>query len=351
MRAANIALVVISCAVAGLAAEAALRFRIGVPLLSVADLRGAGVMVFDSSEAAVFDPALGWTQKPNFRSAGLNTIAFGIRRNKPDDNSMPGRGEILAVGDSFTVGSDVVDEESWPARLSRAINVRVLNAGVGGYGVDQSALRAELLLPAVKPRLLILGIFEEDILRSGFAAYSAAKPYFEKTNGGWALRNSPVPPPPDSQRAEPFYKLLLARFAGAHLVMNKFAFPWWYSNGRNEFRRSSASPAEASCHTVDRLASMLKSEKIPGAVVFQYSAETFRKSQMPAYVGPVLECAQNSGLTVVDAFPALNRAINAKPEELRRYFVYTGNSPGHMSAAGNEFIAKLVATRIAAQLK
>ena len=54
---------------------------------------------------------------------------------------------ILAVGDSYTYGEEVGENDSWPAQLQRIKNQRVLNAGVSGYGFDQSVLRAELTLP------------------------------------------------------------------------------------------------------------------------------------------------------------------------------------------------------------
>ena len=55
----------------------------------------------------------------------------------------------LAVGDCFTFGDEVEDSETWAAHLEEVLNKRVLNAGVGVYGIDQDFLGPELLLDNV----------------------------------------------------------------------------------------------------------------------------------------------------------------------------------------------------------
>ena len=68
------------------------------------------------------------------------------------------RPTILAVGDSCTYGDEVSDNETWPAYLEAEMGTRVWNAGVFGYGLDQAVLRAEVLLPKLKPDILIVGL-------------------------------------------------------------------------------------------------------------------------------------------------------------------------------------------------
>ena len=46
------------------------------------------------------------------------------------DASAPLRGAILAVGDFFTSGEEVEDDDAWPAHLQQLLERRVLNAGV-----------------------------------------------------------------------------------------------------------------------------------------------------------------------------------------------------------------------------
>jgi hypothetical protein len=84
-----------------------------------------------------FHPELGWIPKPgshrtnNGKSitiSGDGTRANGIKNsmNLSENSEL-----ILAVGDSFTFGSDVSDDETWPSLLEN--------------GVDQSFLRMKML--------------------------------------------------------------------------------------------------------------------------------------------------------------------------------------------------------------
>lgn len=78
---------------------------------------------------------------------------------------------ILAIGDSYTFGPYVANEDTWPGWLERILNVRlypettveVLNAGIGGYTItDEKAYLQEKGM-AFNPDLVILGFFPNDI--------------------------------------------------------------------------------------------------------------------------------------------------------------------------------------------
>src|SRR6185503_7626483 len=103
-------------------------------------------------------------------------IAHGIRTNGLGETEVR-TGGALAVGDSFTAGSEVADTETWPAQLEPLIGMPGVNAGSGGYGADQIVMRAEELLPLVQPRVLLVGMLEDDIGRVGYSSRTAAKPY------------------------------------------------------------------------------------------------------------------------------------------------------------------------------
>ena len=75
-------------------------------------------------------------------------------------------GSILAVGDSYTYGDEVLDEETWPAQLQRLTGRPVLNGGVTGYGFDQIVLRAEQLAAIHRPSIIIVSFIAHDILRT-----------------------------------------------------------------------------------------------------------------------------------------------------------------------------------------
>jgi hypothetical protein len=50
-----------------------------------------------------------------------------------------------------------------------------INAGVGGYGVDQIVLTAERLLPVVSPQMVIVGIYQETTLPTALGVGAASR--------------------------------------------------------------------------------------------------------------------------------------------------------------------------------
>ncbi len=74
------------------------------------------------------------------------------------------QGAVLAVGDSFTAGWGVDQEEGWPQRLEvmlggLGVDLPVYNSGVSGYSMRQIRETAALLLPELQPRVVVVGVF------------------------------------------------------------------------------------------------------------------------------------------------------------------------------------------------
>ncbi|HEX5387656.1 MAG TPA: hypothetical protein VFW66_13200 [Gemmatimonadales bacterium] len=98
----------------------------------------------------------------------LATNALGLRSG-PIDTTDADDPRLLAIGDSFTAGTGVEADSTWPARLQadlrqqdgRFSGVRVVNAGVPGYSLRQMRATADALIPRIRPRLLVVGLFAE----------------------------------------------------------------------------------------------------------------------------------------------------------------------------------------------
>jgi hypothetical protein len=134
---------------------------------------------------AVSDDTLGWTVVPNRKSEdGLYEIsAEGLRSATQGEVLRNGLGDcrVALVGDSFTFGDDVRFEDSWAYRLEQLLpkGCRVLNFGVGGYGIDQMYLRYRRDVPSWKPNLVILSFIDPDLDRT-MSAYAFL--FFEQGN-------------------------------------------------------------------------------------------------------------------------------------------------------------------------
>ena len=91
-----------------------------------------------------FDAELGWRPKPDSGSHWYQHDWAGCRIGNgplPRERTL-GRRRAVAVGCSFTFGSEVDARDTWEAQLERlARELEVANLGVGGYGMDQALLR------------------------------------------------------------------------------------------------------------------------------------------------------------------------------------------------------------------
>lgn len=92
----------------------------------------------------------------------------GFRSN----GSVPagGSARVLALGDSFTFGLGVRDDETWPARLEQALRaaqasqVDVVNAGTISYGVFQELDLLKTSGLALKPGLVVHALYWNDFM-------------------------------------------------------------------------------------------------------------------------------------------------------------------------------------------
>jgi len=175
----------LACALAPLAFVAldlGYRAQLHRPLLAHDDWRSARIERLMFGSRAQFDPLLGWAPREDYQSEDYNTLDLGIRLNFGEDGIRTGG--VLAVGDVFTEGGiEAADGETWPAHLERMTGEPAINAGVAGYAADQIVLRAEQLLPRVRPRTLVVALFEETIARAGQSFFGSSKPYFTMDNG------------------------------------------------------------------------------------------------------------------------------------------------------------------------
>ena len=113
---------------------------------------------FSKLGLTVQDEILGYKPRPLFSKrinnqtgwpdVSVNIDKYGFRQSfKPFNPEDSKKRYVLTVGDSFTFGSQVSDEETWQSCLNKKQDQYIfVNAGVFAYGTAQSVLRAEELL-------------------------------------------------------------------------------------------------------------------------------------------------------------------------------------------------------------
>ncbi len=258
-----------------------------------------------------YDPTLGWVPIPD--SSGtmlgkpLSFTAEGTREQNRD--RPPATGPlIIAFGDSMTEGYAVGNDETWPAILERITGRPVLNAGVRGYGLDQMVLRAERMVPEIRPSTVILAFIADDISRVALSVRDArGKPYFVPDGEGLALHNVPVQgaglsPLMAAARRILGYSLLFDR------ILNRLGVQQsWH--GREV--GTDVDPFTVSCRLMERFAALVKRERVDALVVAFPEQGVFFDAKAAAgqreALTKVLGCAARAGLPARNTLAAFEK--------------------------------------------
>jgi len=152
----------------------------------------------------VHHPTRGWALRPGLQP----TAAFGDKTVSSNSHGVRGAAErgyskpagvtrIVTLGDSFTFGEDVGDDETWSQQLERSLpGTEVLNLGVHGYAHDQMLLYLQEEGIRYHPDLVLLGFMGDDMERNLLRFRDFAKPRFVlQPGGGLQLSGTPVPTP------------------------------------------------------------------------------------------------------------------------------------------------------------
>jgi hypothetical protein len=293
----------------------------------------------------VYDPRLGWEPIPGLSGTLMgkpfSTSPEGLRQHYRAQ-PQPSGPSILAFGDSFTEGFAVGDDETWPAHLQRIVGRPVLNAGVRGYGLDQIELRAERLIPRLKPTTVVLAFIADDITRTGLSVRdSKAKPYFLPAGSGLALHNVPVP-----TAAAPRWLTDARDVLGySHLldtVMKRLdATALWYGN----VIRTGADENVVACRLMARFAALARDQDAKALVVGlpQYVAWRDSAGLLAEHkaLAAALDCAAKAGLPTLDGFVPFEReGVGRDPDSY--YAEY------HLTDRGNALAARMIAAILAA---
>jgi lysophospholipase L1-like esterase len=290
-------------------------------------------------QAMIHDPELGYMPRPGYARADAThdtaPDGSGVRRT-PAPAGLPERPVLLALGDSFTYGAEVGDADAWPSRLQALVGIRVLNAGVPAYGLDQIVLRAERLARTVRPEAIIVAFIAGDVVRnelSRFAGFN--KPYLIQEGNALAVAG-PVPPQLPARQSLTLWEDLFGWSALLDTVLQRLRWPEdWPADSVRVLPRGSGELMV--CPLMQRLAAL----RIPVLVVAQYDSEVWEDDARAAaeqrrQAAAVLRCAEQAGLGTLDTFAALDAA------GARRLFL----SEGHLDAEGNTLTAKAIAAAL-----
>ena len=92
---------------------------------------------------------------------------WGYRGSGRPPEKPHGQRRIVALGDSFTLGYGVRDDETWPAQLEKELQVEVLNFGVADADTRAEVNYLEGYALSFQPDVVLLALFLNDAGREG----------------------------------------------------------------------------------------------------------------------------------------------------------------------------------------
>jgi lysophospholipase L1-like esterase len=332
--------------------EIALRIVDGLPAWPDRNFLFDRMLVTNRWPVNEYHPVVGWVHKPNLsfnaelEQSSFTTGEFGVRMNQAKILPVP-RGAILAVGNSFTEGAEVGDSGTWPASLERVLGELVINAGIGGWAADQIILRAEELMSELSPKTLIVSLLYADVTWTLFRVHGGGpKPYFLVENGRLIPMNIPVPRTIDGAATD--FGLLQGILGYSYLIdwtMSRLGVTSWFELGISA--QVPTSPVLVTCGLLERLKRAADDKDVRVALMIQWGGNEIanKEYQRPADMDDIIACAAGAGIRTVDTWHALKAVFASGDDRLKElYVMHTGSYPyGHMSPAGNQFIAELLA--------
>lgn len=308
----------------------------------------------------VRDPDLGWTLRPglSFEMDGYrhDVDALGYRIN---DNALdPGsQAAVLAVGDSFTFGHRLDNRETWPSALERKLGLRVVNAGVSGYGLDQMLVQARRSLQTFPhARTVIVALISDDVDRIRYTVRAGiAKPWLRvDTRGALELVPADHAAAPGEDDADPFKRIFGHSYV-AHRIL-RHAFPDYWNQGTwNDYREADIDIAEVGSRITDALVEEVAGERgkdlvfllLPASPTDLAMAAPARSEPPHAVASRAAELARlHPGVFVVDLQTELTRRFPGETERQRLYHDASVDPAGHFNARGAALVASIVASML-----
>lgn len=302
--------------------------------------------LFGSAYPSEYDPELGWipregtTISKNVWGRKVTILKNGIRSNGNEklSNTFTDAAPVLVVGDSFTFGDQVSDNETWPAILERLLKKRVINAGVFGYGLDQSILRAGKLTDIYRPDTLILGLIPDDINRCELSKRSAVeKPYFDIVDNRLMPKNVPVPRPSNKAVTGKFRHFLGYSYL-IHKTMMKCCQHYWllgitWNQFYTGYKVHSKGKAVA-CLLFQTFQLLARANSISDVYILVQYTSDLPPDEPELMHNLFLDCTDGQSVVIVNLWEPLAAVKKQAPKRFERYY------DRHMTYEGNYFVAQ-----------
>jgi hypothetical protein len=285
--------------------------------------------------------ALPWVRLPDFYGPRrtLTTNGRGFRGAREVEVVVPaGRQRILCLGDSFTLGFGVGDEDAW-CHLLETMDARreSVNMGGSGYGLDQAWLWYRRDGRALQHQVLFFAFIFDDFRRMLSRDWDGyGKPVLRVERGALKVENVPVPRssyllPLLTQNARLLRGLRSVTLLDEILGRTKTV---------EQDRDNVLDALPLALHVFEDLAEWNRTKGSVLELVFLPDCGEDLSPQGIALRAALARETAQRGLRFVDLVPAM---CGQPSEVVTRYFINRGGPvpgiPGHYSRAGHRFVA------------
>jgi len=305
-------------------------------------VNGGNLVDYHFNGLYAYDATLGWVPQENVvkEKWGFNvkTLNDGIRSNGKSLDFPKGTPLIMTFGDSFTFGDNVADHETWPAHLERLTGYQVLNAGVSSYGLDQSIMRAEKLVPLYKPDIIVVSMINDDVARAAQKVqHGVPKPYYVIADDKLALRNVPILLKQNMNLD--LFRTVFGYSYIAHSFMNRFFTEYWWAGTMEDFQYVDTNRNRLAELLFDKLNELAIKNNTRAIVMFQImnkniSVDISTIDNYKNYIGSNLNHVDICDATVDFFFLNKDQEI-----QILNHFFDIHRS-GHLASEGNELVAQ-----------
>ena len=284
-----------------------------------------------------YDPLLGWTNQPGYRSTenapySVSINSQGLRAAHDfTPGAANGRRRIALFGDSLVFGEEVDDGETIADHLE---NIRpgweVLNYGVHGYSLGQMMLLLEREGGVFAPdHYVMVVLFPEDLKRDGASEFVHAKPVFRLVEGRLTIENTPVPEASHTPR------LLRTSYAAAWLFGRRGSWHRETTDWASDLARSRAILGRSASVCAERGRPLTVVVLLAPAGVLRYLADPKWREEFDARRAEFLD----QPIDMLDLVPS---QIEAYREERADLFAPLA----HWSSRGNQMWAERIARHL-----
>ncbi len=196
----------------------------------------------EGKEGANFHPVIGWVPRPGRRTSLYSINKQGVRATHeyPPRAADESR-RVLCMGDSFTIGIAVADDQTYPAHAEQILpGSEWLNFGNPGSCLTQAYLRYTEDARKLGGKHVIIGFMTNDAQRTvncfrpfanPEAGITLTKPFAQLINGDLVIQPNPYPSTDD-------YRRLLADERGELKKLLRLDYLTWGRTDSQSFRES-----------------------------------------------------------------------------------------------------------------